>query len=126
MTIWTPNLPDEISVKYRAIADALEKDIAEGKLVAGDRLPTQRELSRHLSVTIGTVGRAYSLAEMRGLISAEVGRGSFVLGARERGPSDHFEDTTAIDFGLNRPAPIPDGKYLAQSISRLARNKDPS
>ena len=42
------------------------------------RLPTHRDLAYRLGVTVGTISRAYSEAERRGLIGGEVGRGTFV------------------------------------------------
>jgi DNA-binding transcriptional MocR family regulator len=89
-----------------AILDALAGDIAAGRLKAGDRLPTQRDLADCLGVSLGTVTRAYSAAERRGLIRGETGRGTFVAGA----PVDlygaaEFELTTAgmIDMAVVRP-----------------------
>jgi DNA-binding transcriptional MocR family regulator len=77
MTSWTPALaPDR--PRYVAIADAIAADFAEGKLATGDRLPPQRELAWRLGVTVGTVTRGYQEAERRGLLSAEVGRGSYL------------------------------------------------
>ena len=77
MTNWTPALsPDR--PRYLAIADAIAADLASGRLNAGDRLPTQRDLAFRLGVTIGTVTRAYQEAAKRGLLSGEVGRGSYL------------------------------------------------
>ena len=70
--------------KYEAIAGAIGDDVADGTLKPGQKLPTQRDLAKRLSVTIGTVGRAYALAEKRGLISLEIGRGSFVRSFESR------------------------------------------
>ncbi|MFJ7157238.1 PLP-dependent aminotransferase family protein [Streptomyces sp. NPDC101118] len=75
---WLPGEPAPGRPAYRALADALARDIAAGRLRAGDRLPTQRALARALGVTVGTIARAYTEAESRGLISSEVGRGTFV------------------------------------------------
>ena len=77
MTSWIPELnPDR--PRYIAIADAIAADLASGKLNAGDRLPPQRDLAFKLGVTIGTVTRAYQEAAKRGLLSGEVGRGSYL------------------------------------------------
>jgi len=62
------------------VANALAADVASGHLHAGERLPAQRELARELGVAIGTITRAYALAVERGLVRAEVGRGTFVRG----------------------------------------------
>ncbi len=79
MTIWNPTLDeDDGSPRYLAIVEALDRDIASGRLPEGERLPTHRELAARLGVAIGTVTRAYAAAELRGLIRGERGRGTFV------------------------------------------------
>jgi DNA-binding transcriptional MocR family regulator len=79
MTIWLPTL-DRSKPLYLAIADAIGSDIDGGALAKGDRLPPQRDLAWKLGVTLGTVTRAYKEAELRGLLSGEVGRGSYIRG----------------------------------------------
>lgn len=81
MTIWTPDLSAHDGPLYRAIADALARDVAMGRLAPGTRLPTHRELAFRLGVTVGTISRGYAEAERRGLIGGEVGRGTFVRAA---------------------------------------------
>lgn len=75
---WKPDLTDRHGPKYRAIADALADDIASGAIREGVKLPPHRELSWELGVTVGTITRAYQEAERRGLVSGEVGRGTYV------------------------------------------------
>lgn len=75
---------------YRQIADHIERDIASGALPPGSRIPTQRELSRLLGKTVATMTRAFAILRRRGLVSTEVGRGTFVLD-RESSPS-RFEE----------------------------------
>src|SRR5579862_6346646 len=79
MSIWAPELKERSGPRYRAIADALADDMAAGRLAAGTRLPPQRDLAWQLKVTVGTVARAYTEAARRGLVSGEVGRGTYVL-----------------------------------------------
>ncbi|HNB90885.1 MAG TPA: GntR family transcriptional regulator, partial [Plasticicumulans sp.] len=55
MTMWTPDLNPYAGPRYRAIADALEADLREGRLAPGARLPTHRELAERLGVTVGTI-----------------------------------------------------------------------
>lgn len=78
MTIWTPNLNGAVGPRYAAIARAIADGIAAGQLVAGARLPTHRDLAFRLGCTVGTISRAYALAEQQGLIAGQVGRGTFV------------------------------------------------
>ncbi|MGE0005397.1 MAG: PLP-dependent aminotransferase family protein [Parvibaculaceae bacterium] len=94
MTNWTPILaPDK--PRYVAIADAIAADLSGGKLKAGDRLPPQRELAWKLGVTIGTVTRAYQEASKRGLLSGEVGRGSYL-----RDPRPNYAAAQSISNGV--------------------------
>jgi DNA-binding transcriptional MocR family regulator len=85
MTSWIPELATD-RPRYLAIADAIAADLSSGRLNAGDRLPPQRDLAFKLGVTIGTVTRAYQEAAKRGLLSGEVGRGSYL-----RQPSASYE-----------------------------------
>lgn len=106
MTIWTPNLAGRTGPRYLAIADALAEDIATGRVAAGDRLPTHRELADRLGVTVGTISRAYGAAIDRGLIVGEVGRGTFVRGPQRPPAPTRLElrdpsDRSPIDLGLS-------------------------
>ncbi|CCQ73325.1 PLP-dependent aminotransferase family protein [Magnetospira sp. QH-2] len=94
MTIWTPTLTHRIGPRYRAIADAIAEAVADGTLPADCRLPTHRDLAYRLGVTVGTVSRAYAEAEKRGLVSGEVGRGTFV-----KPPKSPTLATAAVHFG---------------------------
>lgn len=78
-TIWQPVLGE--GPKYQALADAISTAVRAGHLGQGDRLPPVRDLAYRIGVTPGTVARAYRLATDRGLLDAEVGRGTFVRGA---------------------------------------------
>lgn len=92
MTSWLPDLSTKTGPIYLHIADAIEAAIADGSLPAGAKLPPQRNLAYDLKVTIGTIGRAYALVHERGLVSGEVGRGTYVLGE-----TDELHDTGALN-----------------------------
>src|SRR6185369_2148320 len=79
-TIWQPRLARHDRPIYRAIANALERDLAAGVLREGSRLPTHRELALRLKVTPLTITRAYREAAQRGIVESSVGRGTFVRG----------------------------------------------
>jgi DNA-binding transcriptional MocR family regulator len=63
---------------YRQIFDALAHRIREGTLPGGFRLPPTRSLAVEIGTHRNTVARAYADLEQAGLISATVGRGTFV------------------------------------------------
>jgi DNA-binding transcriptional MocR family regulator len=79
MTTWIPDLANGSGPLYVRLADSIERDIFSGTIPAGNKLPPQRDLAYDLGVTVGTVGRAYGLVRERGLVSGEVGRGTYVL-----------------------------------------------
>jgi len=54
--------------------------IRSGSLARGERLPPTRELAGTLGLNRTTVAAAYELLESEGLITGQVGRGSFVSG----------------------------------------------
>ncbi|MEP3430801.1 MAG: GntR family transcriptional regulator, partial [Roseibium sp.] len=95
MTNWHPHLPEGKGPLYIRLADRIAEDIATGALGAGTKLPPQRDLAYDLGVTVGTVGRAYALIRQRGLVSGEVGRGTFVLGSN---PGTGLEEDVKPDL----------------------------
>jgi DNA-binding transcriptional MocR family regulator len=121
---WVPDLPSGDGSWAQRLADAIAAEVASGRLVDGERLPTQRALAQHLGVTPGTVNRAYAIAERAGLVTAEVGRGTFVRASSDTGIHDASlarEATGAIELGLNYPAGTEAEAALDKALSRLKR-----
>ncbi len=127
MTKWLPEIGTQRGPRYLAIADRLARDITEGRLRAGDRLPTHRDLAWSLGVTVGTVTRAYTEAERRGLLVGEVGRGTFV---RERHaeiglvPAPSSSVPGFIDFSRNFPADHGQAGLIAIAMGEVAQSND--
>jgi DNA-binding transcriptional MocR family regulator len=124
MTNWQPDIAIRTGPRYRAIAEALAEDVRVGTLPAGTRLPTHRDLAWRLGVTVGTVSRAYAEAERRGLISGEVGRGTFVRAVAPAAPTlrsavDQAE-RNVIDFRVNRPRAASEASLTASTLAELA------
>ncbi|MCZ7583640.1 MAG: GntR family transcriptional regulator [Deltaproteobacteria bacterium] len=63
----------------KQVAQQIQDNITEGKLKSGDRLPSERELAEQLQVSRTVVREAVKLLEDRGLISVNVGSGSYVV-----------------------------------------------
>ncbi|HET9315185.1 MAG TPA: PLP-dependent aminotransferase family protein [Vicinamibacteria bacterium] len=127
MTIWAPDLSSRSGPLYLSIVEALAEDTSRGTLAAGQRLPTHRELADRLGVTVGTVTRAYAEAARRGLVSGEVGRGTFARGrAVVEPPSSAPErDTSRVDMSVNHPPVSGDldpGPLLARTMAQLAQS----
>lgn len=64
---------------WRAIADTLRSEIAEGRYAPGDRLPTEADLAARFGVNRHTVRRAQSVLTEEGVIFTRRGSGAFVL-----------------------------------------------
>lgn len=120
---------DRPGPKFRAIYAALEEAIEQGRLPPGRRLPSHRMLADKLGVAVGTVTRAYNEALEHGLITGEVGRGSYV---REHAPApltvvDRSRiPAGSLDLYQNFPVPIHDfeNRIWADSLAEVSRRTD--
>ena len=65
---------------YLQIADQIKTQILEGKLSAGEALPSMRNLATELRISFMTTKRAYEELEQDGYIESFTGKGSFVKG----------------------------------------------
>lgn len=127
MTIWKPSL-NGIGEHYRAIVEALARDIASGALKPGQRLPPHRELAGELRLAVGTVTKAYAEAKRLGYIRSSVGSGTYVrehpLRERRRLMSDS-EDIKRADLSFNRPILTPrHSEVMKQALERQASSPD--
>src|SRR5256886_7843495 len=69
---------------YRQIIDQVRGAIASGSLVAGDQLPTVRQLAVDLAINPNTVVRAYRELELGGLLETHQGTGTFISAQKIR------------------------------------------
>jgi GntR family transcriptional repressor for pyruvate dehydrogenase complex len=63
---------------YEEVVAQLHQLIEEGKLKAGDRLPSERELAETFRVSRGSVREAIKALEREGLVVARPGSGTFI------------------------------------------------
>jgi DNA-binding transcriptional MocR family regulator len=119
MVEWVPKLPSARSGPiYRALVEAVAADIETGKLPPGTRLPPQRDLAHALAISVGAVTRAYDAAARRGLVSAHVGRGTFVVDRSGRAaPQEGM-----IDLSTNLAPQVP-FDLSAEAIASLRRTQ---
>ncbi|WP_062521309.1 GntR family transcriptional regulator [Demequina silvatica] len=73
--------PDSTAALYDQIAGSVRRETAAGRLAAGDRLPSAREVAAALDVNLHTVLKAYQLLRDEGLVEMRRGRGA-VISAR--------------------------------------------
>lgn len=76
---------------YAQLERGLRAAIATGRLRAGDRLPTVRQMAVDLRINANTVARVYLELERAGVLETRRGVGSFVRAAPEkaRPPREH-------------------------------------
>lgn len=100
---WKPSKSNLEKPYYLSIAACLEKDIVNGNLPENTKLPPQRELADFLDLNLSTITRAYKLCELKGLLYAVTGKGTFVS------PGISVQDTfldknnAVIEMGIIKP-----------------------
>ena len=116
-----PKLDPQAEVPlYRQLYQQFADKIRSGQFTRGERIPATREMAGLLGLNRTTISAAYEMLESEGLISAQVGRGSFVTGPPaaaggvdwtailERGespsPSPAASSRENISFALSRPS----------------------
>jgi GntR family transcriptional regulator len=63
---------------YRQIIQQVEYAILSGRMRPGGRLPTIRALAVELKTNPNTIAKAYGELEIRGILTTQVGSGTFV------------------------------------------------
>ncbi|HWU64721.1 MAG TPA: PLP-dependent aminotransferase family protein [Ensifer sp.] len=121
--MWKARIAGGNRTKYVGLADALEQDIQAGALAAGDRLPPQRSIAEALGIDLTTVTRAFNEAHRRGLIEAQIGRGTFV---REYSVERASKARPAVlDLSMNipcQPASIDFRRLIPEGIADVLAN----
>jgi GntR family transcriptional regulator len=63
---------------YQQIVDQVKRDIALGRLLKDEKLPTVRQLAQQLAINPNTIAKAYRQLEQEGIIVTRPGTGAFV------------------------------------------------
>lgn len=63
---------------FKQLVDQVQRLIARGQLLAGDQLPSTRELAKQLTINPMTVSKAYSQLELEGHVERKKGIGMIV------------------------------------------------
>lgn len=93
---------------WRRLDAAIREGIETGRYKPGDRLPSVADLARDLKISRLTVLKAFRGLEEEGLLSSQVGRGTFVSGGPAPSPAP------------DAPVPSADAKpEVARALRRL-------
>lgn len=125
-TIWFPDLSTASGPKYKTLTKSIRDAVVDGHLAKGERLPAVRDLAWELKITPGTVARAYRWLVEDGVLSAAVGRGTFVAGNEETQdvPVDHMINIvrgSAVDFRGCRVPDIGQGDIINKALVKIAK-----
>ncbi|MDP4108081.1 MAG: PLP-dependent aminotransferase family protein, partial [Bacillota bacterium] len=118
---WKPDKKQLVPPMYRSIASLLEYDILNGFLAPNTKLPPQRELADYLDINLSTVTRAFKICEVKGLIYAVTGRGTFVTPNIKNAifMADSDENKNFIEMGIIKPLDSANS-IVAQAIKSIA------
>jgi DNA-binding transcriptional MocR family regulator len=120
MTLWRPDPALLHRPAYRSLADQFARAIHDGRLPNGARLPTHRQLADELQLSVQTVSRAYEELIRRGLISGEIGRGSFVRSQRREPDPPYLPQRLGEVIDLSILKPVCEPMHLEKLKEGLA------
>ncbi len=114
---------------YRQIAEQVRRLVAGGQLVAGEAMPSVRDMAGTHAINPMTVSKAYSLLEAEGVLQRlrGVGMAIAVQGRRTRLLAERLaliEPTLEVLARQSRELELPPARVLAQLKSLL--ENDPS
>lgn len=75
--------------KYYIVMEQLKQDMLKGVIQAGDKIPSENELSKKFGVSRHTVRKALSILENEGMLEASHGKGTFCTKRERNGSSSH-------------------------------------
>jgi len=70
--------PGSAEPVYAQIISQVARAVATGRLAAGDKLPSVRQLAAELVLNPNTVARAYRQMEQQGMVTSKTGAGTFI------------------------------------------------
>lgn len=118
------------TVDWTFVRDAIERDILDGHLAPGDRMPTEPELVKQYGVGRHSLRRAIAALAKQGKLSVEQGRGTFVsapkmlhyeLGQRTRLRQNLADQTVDISRELLEAEVVAAPNRVAQALDIAAQ-----
>lgn len=106
---------------FRTVADTIAADIAAGRLRPGEKLPPQRDFAYDRGIAVSTASRVYAELARRGLVTGEVGRGTYVRSGPGQSVSLQPEPPpAAIDLQRTHSRLPEQEAVLAETLAALA------
>ncbi len=109
---------------YIQIANQIRHKIAANELKPGDQLPTVRQVAADLRVNFNTVARAYRRLDEAGVISTQLGRGTFILAPENEAQVEslrqkdlhsltlqYLHDVQALGYHAEEVRPVVEGYF---------------
>ena len=103
---------------WRRVADQIERGIAEGLYVSGEKLPGEMEIAESYRVNRHTVRRALATLAERGLVRAERGSGTYVEAPRLSYP---LKSRTRFSENINAGGREPRAQLIGHSTEPADR-----
>lgn len=97
---------------YEYLYQCLKEDILEGKIAAGEKLPSKRELAATYGISVKTVENAYAQLLMEGYVEAEEKRGYFAAKVEHGAHSAMAAHSISSGYGLT--AGLPEEAFYAE------------
>ncbi|MGR3966139.1 PLP-dependent aminotransferase family protein [Pseudomonas sp. 910_23] len=113
--------------RYKSLVDTFAEAIRSGRMPAGTRLPTHRQLAAEHGLALVTASRVYSELEAMGLVSGETGRGTFVREITLPPGQGSGQMTVApglLDLNFNYPSLPGQAELLRTALRQLALSGD--
>jgi GntR family transcriptional regulator len=63
---------------FQQLIDQVKRDVALGRLIKDEKLPTVRQLAQQLAINPNTIAKAYRQLEQEGIIVTKAGAGAFI------------------------------------------------
>ncbi|USG62428.1 PLP-dependent aminotransferase family protein [Sneathiella marina] len=107
MTNWIPDRDSLRQPLHLSLAASISAAIEDGRLKAGQRLPTHRKLAEQLNLSVNTVSKAYDTVKRQNLIEGQIGRGSYVTDTKKPERQPYIlepEQKNMFDLSISRPA----------------------
>ncbi|OWR32588.1 GntR family transcriptional regulator [Saccharibacillus sp. O23] len=110
---------------YLQLYDHIKTEIRGGRISAGSRLPSQRRLALHLSVSRNTVDSAYQQLLSEGYLYSEPRRGLFVAELPDLKTQPHtLSEDAKTSAQVRQPAPVgPDSHAMANRMIPAEKNR---